>query len=119
MWIWDDSKGQLSLNGSVVSKGYSGRGRGKNNPALASVVGVGPIPPGLWHITSIYDSPNTGPRTIVLEPGNLTDTMGRWAFRIHGDSIKHPGDASRGCIILPRSIRNQIWTSGDRLLKVV
>lgn len=40
-------------------------------------------------------------------------------FRIHGDSIRAPGTASHGCIILPRAIRDRIWASGDRALQVV
>ena len=65
------------------------------------------------------DSPNTGPFTILLEPAPGTDTLGRSAFRIHGDSVRAPGTASHGCIILPRAIRDHIWRSGDRDLEVV
>jgi hypothetical protein len=51
------------------------------------------------------------------DPG--TETFGRGEFRIHGDSIAHPGTASHGCIILPRAVRDAIWRSGDRALEVV
>jgi hypothetical protein len=125
MWIWGQSSGILTRNGSVVSRGYSGKGRGKNNPALQGVVGVGPVPRGDWKITERYNSPNVGPYALVIKavdatPNNDThDATGRGAFRIHGDSIKAPGTASRGCIILPRAIRELIWTSGDRDLRVI
>jgi len=118
-WIWDQSAGELRRDGAVVSRGYAGAGRGKNNPALQAAVGVGPIPRGLWRIAGVHDSPATGPFTIILEPIPGTDTCGRSAFRIHGDSIRHPGEASHGCIILPRSVREQIWRSGDHQLEVV
>ena len=44
---------------------------------------------------------------------------GRVAFQIHGESRSNPGNASKGCIVLPRSIRERIWTSSDTLLNVV
>lgn len=118
-WQWDQSAGELSRDGKLVSRGYSGRGRGKNNPALQSVVGVGPIPAGKWTLASVYNSPAVGPFAIVIEPCAGTDTLGRSAFRIHGDSVRFPGEASHGCIILPRKIRDQIWASRDRALVVV
>jgi hypothetical protein len=52
-------------------------------------------------------------------PDRGTETFGRSEFRIHGDSIAHPGMASHGCIILPRAVRDAIWRSGDRALEVV
>jgi hypothetical protein len=118
-WKWDQSAGELTHFGGFVSNGYAGAGRGKNNPSMQDAQGVGPIPRGKWKIVSVKDSPNTGPFTIVLEPCPETDTRGRSAFRIHGDSVKNPGTASHGCIILPRMIREKIWKSGDRDLEVV
>lgn len=119
MWTWDQSAGELSRDGEVVSRGYSGSGRGKNNPSMQAAKGVGPIPRGDWRITGVKDSPNTGPFTIVLQPNADTDTCGRSDFRIHGDSIARPGEASHGCIILPRSVREAIWNSKDRMLRVI
>lgn len=124
-WRWDQSAGELSRDGVFVSKGYSGNGRGKNNPAMQGVAGVGPIPAGRWKIVRVYDSANVGPFALALDsadakPGNdRHEPTGRSAFRIHGDSIRAPGTASRGCIILPRMIRELIWKSGDRDLVVV
>lgn len=118
-WVWDQSAGTLWHAGTLVSRGYAGNGRGKNNPALQDVRSVGPIPRGLWRMTGVKDSSNTGPFTIVLEPEPGTDTRGRSAFRVHGDSVRNPGTASRGCIILPRAVRERMWRSGDRLIEVV
>jgi hypothetical protein len=122
-WEWAQATGTLSRNGRVVSRGYSGKGRGKNNPSLQGVAGLGPIPKGQWRIMGVYNSKNVGPFTLTVfaDDGSLDDThqeTGRGAFRIHGDSIRAPGTASKGCIILPRVIREEIWRSGDRQLIV-
>lgn len=119
MWQYDQSSGELTRGGAVVSRGYSGKGRGKNNPSLQAVKAVGPIPRGRWKITSVENGGHTGPFTIILDPEPGTDTEGRSLFRIHGDSISDPGNASLGCIILPRDVRQKIWGSGDRELQVV
>jgi len=118
MWIWDQSAGELRRAGKVW-RGYSGAARGLNNPAMQTARGVGPIPQGRWTIAGRHDSPNTGPCTLTLAPDPGTATFGRSAFRIHGDSLAHPGTASHGCIILPRAVRDAIWASGDRALEVV
>lgn len=118
MWRWVQSAGQLT-HGSQTWRGYSGKGRGLNNAALQAAVGTGPIPQGRWTITGRRDSPNTGPCTLILVPVPGTETFGRSEFRIHGDSIAHPGTASHGCIILPRAVRDAIWRSGDHALEVV
>jgi len=119
VWIWDQSAGELYRDDKLISKGYSGANRGKNNPSLQSAKALGPIPQGDWLIVSVADSPNVGPFAIALEPAKETQTFGRSAFRIHGDSIHNPGNASHGCIILPRNIRTKIWNSGDKLLRVI
>lgn len=125
MWKYDQSSGELTRDGKFVSRGYSGNGRGKNNPALEGVRGIGPIPAGRYKIGKPYDSQNVGPFTMPLDavdakPGDdIHQPTGRGAFRCHGDSIKAPGTASKGCIILPRNIRQAIWASGDRDLEVV
>lgn len=119
MWVWDQSQGALYRNGQLISRGYSGKARGKNNPAMQAMVGVGPIPRGIWNITGRYDSKRVGPYALILEPQNKSLALGRSAFRIHGDSVSRPGDASNGCIILPRKVREMIWTSKDHLLEVV
>lgn len=119
MWVWSDAEGTLSRNGRIVSRGYSGLGRGKNNPSMVAAIGVGPIPPGMWRIVGLAKDDHTGPYSIILEPEPGTDTLGRAGFRIHGDSISHPGEASHGCIILPRAVRNEMIASHDDLVCVV
>ena len=118
MWTWDQSAGLLTRAGKSW-RGYSGTGRGKNNPALQGAKGIGPIPQGRWTVVARRDSPNTDPCTLILSPDPGIQTFGRSDFRIHGDSIAHPGAASHGCIILPRAVRDAIWASGDRVLDVI
>ena len=125
MWTWDQSAGRLSRDGVFVSSGYSGKGRGKNNPSLQGVAGTGPCPRGKWKLVRLYDSANVGKATIEIHAVDATpgddwhDATGRGNFRIHGDSIRAPGTASKGCIILPRPVRLAMWNSGDRDLTVV
>lgn len=124
MWTWHQAAGELRHNGKLVSRGYSGKGRGKNNPSMQHMQAMGPIPRGDWKLIDVYNSKRVGPFAITVHAADGTaddrhDETGRSAFRIHGDSIKAPGTASMGCIILPRAIREQMWRSGDRDLRVV
>lgn len=125
MWQWDQSAGELRRDGKFVGKGYSGKGRGVNNPSLQGMAGFGPIPRGKWKIVRKYDSANVGPYALELHAVDATpgddrhDETGRGAFRIHGDNVRGDNSASKGCIILPRPLRVKIWESGDRDLTVV
>ena len=125
MFIYSQSTGKFSrASGEVLGTGYSGHGEGKNNPAMQDVVAVGPIPRGYWRLGTSYHSVRTGPVTIPLlklddKPSDDQDQeTGRSAFRIHGDSAKAPGEASRGCIILPRPLRETIAHAPDEILWV-
>lgn len=120
MYTYSQSTGRLTdSHGKLIAKGYSGNGLGKNNHGMQGIRQVGPIPCGLWTIGAPYDSKNVGPFALKLTPKEGTETFGRSDFRIHGDSIKEPGTASHGCIILQRLVRQLIWDSGDRDLQVV
>jgi Protein of unknown function (DUF2778) len=117
-WSYSQSTGTLGHNGTVVAIGYSGHDRGKNNPDMQQIPNVGPIPQGRYFIGPPRDSEKVGPFAMPLDPAPETDTFGRSAFMIHGDSIVHPGTASEGCIIMLRDARNQIAASGDNELIV-
>lgn len=125
MWVYDQSSGELRHNGVVIARGYSGNGKGKNNPAMQAARAIGPVPRGRWKMVGVYDSKTVGPYTITIHAVDATpgddrhDPTGRSAFRIHGDSIRAPGTASKGCIILPRAIRERMWMSGDHDLEVI
>src|SRR5436305_15310341 len=119
MWIYNQSDGTLTHDGAPAGEGYSGFEEGKSNSAMQSVHDVGPIPQGLYQIGPPHDTPTHGPHVMALTPAAGTNTFGRDGFLIHGDSIANPGAASHGCIILPRTIRDEIAASGDHQLQVV
>lgn len=119
MWQYRQSTGELLRDGQHVATGYSGYQLGKNNPAAQAERDVGPIPQGRWTIHGPpFDTAEHGPYVLRLVPCDGTVTFDRDGFLIHGDSLAHPGEASRGCIILPHSIRQQLWESGDHELEV-
>ena len=119
-WTYSQKSGTLSQDDHKVAKGYSGAGQGKNNPAMQEVHNVGPIPQGDWTISGPpADTKTHGPYVLKLRPASETETFGRSGFLIHGDSKEHPGTASQGCIVVSRAVREKVWTSGDKDLKVV
>ena len=119
MWIYSQSSGNLwDDRGLMIATGYSGCGEGLNNPALEAVKNVGPIPRGMWVITSLYDSKKVGPYAIVLEPSGH-NALERDYFRMHGDNRHMNKTASKGCTIFPRPIRGKVWDSGDKLFLVI
>lgn len=120
MWTYAQKSGQLLQDGQLVGTGYSGFDNGKNNPAMQAVHDVGPIPQGEWTIVGPpANTPSHGPFVLTLQPADGTNTFGRAGFLMHGDSIDSPGTASHGCIIMPRTVREQVWNSGDTDLEVV
>ncbi len=118
-WTYSQSTGHLTHNGASVGTGYSGHGAGRNNPADEKVKNVGPIPKGEYTIGSAYTDSVRGPVVMRLTPSGGQDMFGRDGFLIHGDNSKHDGSASEGCIVLDRSIRDEISKSSDRKLTVV
>jgi hypothetical protein len=119
MWMYNQTDGTLLHDGEQVGEGYSGFGDGKNNPEMQNVHDVGPIPSGTYEIGNPHDTDTHGPHVMALTPADGTDTFGRDGFLIHGDSVKNPGTASHGCIIMPRAVRDRISQSGDTTLQVV
>jgi len=120
VWSYVQKTGTLLRNNHPVGKGYSGFDNGKNNPDLQAVANVGPIPQGTWTIIGPpFNSPEHGPYVMRLAPNKNTHTFGRNGFLLHGDSIEAPGCGSRGCIIMPRAVRELVWQSGETVLEVV
>ena len=120
-WTYKAKTGSLFHDGDFVTVGYSGRGEGLNNPDMEGVHNVGPIPRGEWSIGPAFHHPAKGPVVMRLTPKEGTETFGRDAFLIHGDSVAHPGEhlASEGCIIIDRPTRRGIANSDDDALEVV
>jgi hypothetical protein len=117
--VWHQRAGEMTIDGVFYARGYAGRGKGKNNPEMQNVVKTGPLPQGMYRMAGTKNDPKTGPFTIILEPLDGNEMFGRSAFRIHGDSVRDPGNASEGCIcISPRSLREGIYRLND-LVQVV
>jgi len=120
MWTFAQKSGALLQDGRQVGTGYSGFDEGKNNPAMQAVANMGPIPQGEWSIIGPpVNTAGHGPYVLELRPSPDTNTFGRSGFLMHGDSVNSPGCASHGCIIMPRAIRELVWSSGDSDLEVV
>lgn len=119
MWYYEQPTGRLYHNDTLAGTGYAGSPQGRNNPDMESVALTGPLPRNTYSIGAPHDSPHTGKYTLNLTPIGSGNMFGRSNFRIHGDSLEHPGTASEGCIILPLSLRRQIWDSDDHQLSVV
>ena len=119
MWTYEQLTGHILQDDKLVGVGYAGAPAGKNNPDMQNVSQTGPLPRGTYTIEAPQNSPHTGPYTLDLTPSPDNEMFGRAEFRIHGDSMEHPGTASEGCIIMARNVREQIWTSGDHQLDVV
>ena len=120
-WIYEQLTGDLYKDNRFVATGYSGAGKhkeqGRNNPDMQYVRQKGPICQGSYRIGPVHTSSHVGPVAMNLEPLPGTDTHGRSAFLIHGDNARN--DASKGCVILARPIRQQIAKSKDRTFVVV
>jgi hypothetical protein len=119
MWVYEQVTGDIRYDGKVIASGYSGHGEGKNDPSKQNVRMVGPIPEGYYTIEPPRETKSHGPYVMPLIPFPQNQMFGRSGFMIHGDSIKAPGTASEGCIIVGRTVREAIWQSNDRTLKVV
>lgn len=113
-----DQRGTLAFGGKTYAA-YAGHGIGKNASAYERMQNIGPIPCGDWEIARWDDHHgDKGPQVAILIPiGHKA--WNRSGFLIHGDSASHPGMASFGCIIAPRSVRDKLRNSGERKLTVV
>jgi hypothetical protein len=117
-WHYNQRTGVLTHNGRVVGSGYSGAPTGYNNPQMETIPNVGPIPRGRYRIGAPRNTGTHGPHAMDLAPIGH-NARGRTAFLIHGERrTGPPGNASTGCVILERQIREQISTSGDHELVV-
>lgn len=113
------SSGTVMRDGTWIGVGYSGQPECKNDPTKCDQKNRGPIPPGRYVIDSPVDTEDHGPFVLPLKPHKDNEMFGRDAFLIHGDSMKNPGTASQGCIILSRAVRETINRNDDRELEVI
>jgi hypothetical protein len=107
-WTYKQATGELWRYGKIIATGYSGAPGYINSTASEGLRNRGPIPRGLWRMFYVYQRhPRLGPVAIALKPEGHK-ALGRSDFMVHADSIKRPGAASQGCIILPHSVRAQM-----------
>ena len=121
-WIYQQSTGRTRRDpddGMAYPLSYAGCGVGKNVCDMQNVHDVGPLPQGWYTIQEPVDTKTHGPYVLWLTPDKENEMFGRSGFGWHSDSIVHPGMASEGCIISPRSLRTTVWGSGDNRLQVV
>lgn len=120
MWTYEIKTGRLyDDSGELEGVGYSGTPQYKNDPSATELEDKGPLPVGVYQITSPVDTRTHGPYVLWLDPDPSNEMYGRSAFGIHGDSVITPGTASEGCIVLPKGVREKIWSSGDHDLTVI
>ena len=92
----------------VVAQGWAGCGEGKNNPEMQEVHSVGPLPRGLYDLGP-WEPFHEGLGPLVCRLIQVEgETFGRDGFFIHGASMGHYGDESKGCLVLPRSQRELV-----------
>jgi hypothetical protein len=87
--------------------------------SMQTVHAIGPIPQGTYHIGHPHHSNHVGAYAMALTPTAQTNTFGRSHFLIHGDSRRHPGTASKGCVVVSGYARHMIWASLDREIRVI
>lgn len=123
MFIYHIKTGSIYSDEHWLGTGYSGKGKtfeeGRNNNEKIKEAGIGPIPPGDYRIEPARNSHDLGVVTMDLTPLTGTNTFGRSLFRIHGNNASN--NASHGCIILSRLLRDYISNQvniGNNVLRV-
>lgn len=116
MYVFQQSTGNIYHQGQFRAQGYAGNGEGKNNPAMQNVPKVGPPPRGIYSQGDVVQHhPRVGEFAIPLIPDPANQMEGRSEFFCHGDSFQHPGEASDGCIVAPRWLREEIAASQEKI----
>jgi len=122
MWRYEQATGRLFHDAAPVAKGYAGGNCGKNpegrnNPEMQGVRCIGPLPKGRYTFGKVVEKSHLGPFAIPLIPAKENNMCGRSGFFMHGDT-NPSGNASEGCIIMPRAIRKTCYSSTDHDLEV-
>lgn len=120
MWKYVQATGEMfGPDGREAGRGYAGRGPSKNKPEDQCRVNEGPLPRNTYTIEPAITHSRLGPVALPLTPHHASAMCGRSAFYVHGDSTANPGNASDGCIILARAVRERMNESADKELVVV
>ena len=99
---------------TIVGCGYSGAASALNDIHKQNLAKVGPLPAGLYTIAEVYDDPERGQHTCMLEPARSNIMYGRSGFLIHGDTKEEAHNASEGCIVAPYWVRH-LFKAGDEI----
>lgn len=124
MWTYIQNSGQMfDPDGKLIATGYAGGNEGVNpeginNHEMQDQKSIGPLPVGFYTFGDVVQQSQLGPFAIHLVPDATNNMYGRSGFFCHGDTTPS-GKASKGCIIMPRAVRNTIAASGDKQLAVV
>jgi len=113
------TQGGNDAGGAVEDvRGYSGAPGHVNKPEDQNLKNQGPIPQGGYRIEVAFPGKHNGMDDVMrVTPMPGTNTFGRSAFEIHGDSRTKPGTASAGCIAIGKDARAKI--NGGGTLTVV
>jgi hypothetical protein len=114
-WLYVQDSGYLYWQRAYITTGYAGQGKGLNNADYQHVVGIGPIPRGRWLMGRAFEQHPTS-ATIRLTACPETEAEGRSGFLIHGGRRTGARTASRGCIILPKHVRQRMMSRRGLLL---
>lgn len=108
-WVYEQPTGLIyRVDGTVLTRGYSGHAEGLNNPDLQYAPNIGPICEGSYRMELIVDAHGNpcdyegkAAPVIRFTPMSGTDTHGRAGFLWHGN-FRDPArrwQASHGCIV--------------------
>jgi hypothetical protein len=101
-----------NYSAELVGYGYSGQPSFLNDIHKENLKNIGPLPAGMYTITSVYNDSKRVNHTCVLTPMPCTKLYDRYGFLIHGDTATESHDASDGCIVTPLWVR-QLFKTGD------
>jgi len=124
-FIFEQSTGKMfDESGECIAVGYAGGNCGKNpegvnNTTLQASHSIGPLPQGVYTLGTAVEGSHLGAFAIPLIPDSGNEMFGRSAFFCHGDNSFGNESASEGCIIMPPSIRHQIYGSPNAQIKVI
>ena len=123
-WTFEIAAGKwYNPAGEFVSHVYAGgdcgkRPEGRNNPDMCNVPNIGPLPPGDYTMGTPVEHSRLGAFAIPLTPDPANEMYGRRGFYFHGDT-EVPGNASDGCIVGSRPVRDAAHASPDQRVRVV
>jgi hypothetical protein len=118
-WVYVQINGHLYRPGGGLAcrTGYSGLLLGKNNPAMEAIPEYGPIPRGLYLIGPPGGF-HPGLQFAMELEALFCSSIKRDGFLIHGENQSHHGYSSKGCIIVPPNVREEVAASDDKELEV-